>query len=160
MGFIGRGDFFTRKRCAHELGRRYSAIPQAASALLSLPPPLLKRPSFERAPEFLPPFVLAQACAGESSRSRDILHIALRLDLVASPAHELIGFATPEVIRVRMFRDQIFGFMAVIDAAFPALGVEQRLALARGQVEPAHQRGSPNLKNKRRNNRSRTELSF
>ncbi|MDX2277292.1 MAG: hypothetical protein NW206_17745 [Hyphomonadaceae bacterium] len=78
----------------------------------------------------------------------DRLDVAQRFDLVTCRAHQLVGLAVPPGLRCGMFSDEgNVARVAIIDAAFAVLLLQQRFVFARGEIKPRHARAFPLMGN-------------
>lgn len=84
-------------------------------------------------------FVLRECCAIEAFHFPDGFDVAERFDFVARGAHQLIWFGAPPCVWRRMFADQIFSLIAIVDAALAVLLLQQRFVFARSQIETMHE---------------------
>ena len=75
--------------------------------------------------------ILRKHRAIEALHLPDGFDVAERFDLVALGAHELVWLGATPRVRRRVLADQIFGLVAIVDAALAVLLLQQRFVLAR-----------------------------
>ncbi len=131
----------TRFNCA-PAARRGRAATRARPARTARAAPrsrsLLKPSPSQLRPIFLPPLILRHRRSIEPLHLGDGFHIPKRLHLVARSAHELIRLAWIDRVRRRVLSDQAFGCLAAPHTACAALALQERVVLARCQIEAGH----------------------
>lgn len=93
---------------------------------------LVKSAAAQLRPIAMAALILAERFTVVALDLPDRLDVAQRFHLVALGAHELIGLGAPPRVRRRMLADQVFGFFAIINAAFAVLLFQQGFVFARG----------------------------